>query len=199
MSSLAARNRFCAITACEAAILLAACGGAEKRTARHMEKGQQYLAAGNLEKARVEFRNALQITPNDTAVRYENGLVSARLGNLREAGEFYEAAIEADPDNVAARAALGRLFLYGGQPDRALDTIGPSIEKHPDDPGLLIVRASARNSPKEYQRRPRGCRARRPARALERGRRRCPRRHLPVAEARGQGARAGRGCNQENA
>ncbi len=129
--------------------MLAACGGAEKRTARHMEKGQQYLAAGNLEKARVEFRNALQIKPNDSAVRYENGLVAARLGNVREAGEFYEAAIEADPDNVAARAALGRLFLYGGQPDRALDTIAPSIEKHPDDPGLLIVRASARNSLKD--------------------------------------------------
>jgi tetratricopeptide (TPR) repeat protein len=146
MSSLAVRNRFYGLTVCVAAITLAACGGAEKRTARHMEKGQQYLAAGNLEKARVEFRNALQIMPNDTAVRYENGLVSARLGNLREAGEFYEAAIEADPDNVAARAALGRLFLYGGQPDRALDTIAPSIEKHPDDPGLLVVRASARNS-----------------------------------------------------
>jgi tetratricopeptide (TPR) repeat protein len=146
MSSFAVRNRFCALAVCVATIMLAACGGAEKRTARHMEKGQQYLAAGNLEKARVEFRNALQIMPNDSAVRYENGLVSARLGNLREAGEFYEAAIEADPDNVAARAALGRLFLYGGQPDRALDTIGPSIEKHPDDPGLLTVRASARNS-----------------------------------------------------
>src|SRR3984957_17340558 len=108
MSSLAARIRFCPLGACGAAIMPAACGGAEKRTARHMEKGQQYLAAGNLEKARVEFRNALQIMPNDSAVRYENGLVSARLGNVREAGEFYEAAIEADPDNAAARAALGR-------------------------------------------------------------------------------------------
>jgi tetratricopeptide (TPR) repeat protein len=145
-SCFAAGNRFCAIAVCVAATMLAACGGAEKRTARHMQKGQQYLAAGNVEKARVEFRNALQITPNDSAVRYENGLVAARIGNLREAGEFYQAAIDADPDNVAARAALGRLFLYGGQPDRALDTIGPSIEKHPDDPGLLTVRASARNS-----------------------------------------------------
>ena len=38
---------------------------AESRKAQHMEKGRQYLDAGNLEKARVEFRNALQIAPKE--------------------------------------------------------------------------------------------------------------------------------------
>src|SRR5271165_4958166 len=117
VSSFAVRGRFCVIAVCLATIAAAGCGGAESRKARHMEKGRQYLAAGNLEKARVEFRNALQIAPTDSAARYENGVVDARLGNMREAGEFYAGAIDADADNTAARAALGRLYLYGGEPE----------------------------------------------------------------------------------
>jgi tetratricopeptide (TPR) repeat protein len=138
--------RFWVTALCFAALTVTGCGGAESRKARHIERGRQYLAAGNFEKARVEFRNALQIAPTDSVVRYENGVVDAKLGNQREAAEFYQGAIDADADDVPARAALGRMYLYGGQPNRALDTIKPSIDKHPDDSALLVVRAAARNS-----------------------------------------------------
>jgi tetratricopeptide (TPR) repeat protein len=149
MSSTESGRRKAAIVLCALVVALAGCGGAESRKARHIQKGEQYLAAGNLEKARVEFRNALQIAPTDSRARYENGVVDAKLGNLREAAQFYQAAIDSDPENIAARAALGRLFLFAGTPERALDTIRPSIAKHPDDPTLLTVRASARYALKD--------------------------------------------------
>ena len=126
-----------------AALLLAGCGGAESRKAKHLAKGESFLAAGNLEKARVEFRNALQIVPTDSEVRYENGVVAERLGNPREAAQFFQGAIDTNPDNVRARASLGRVYLFGGAPDKALETIKPSLEKHPDDASLLTVRAAA--------------------------------------------------------
>ncbi len=127
-----------------AAAALAACGGAEARKAKHVEKGQSFLAAGNVEKARVEFRNALQIAPTDSAVRYDNGVVDEKLGNMREAAQFYQGAIDSDADNVRARASLGRLYLFSGAPQQALDIVAPSLTKHPDDAGLLTVRAAAR-------------------------------------------------------
>src|ERR1700683_2034423 len=65
-----------------AALVLTGCGGAEARKARHLEKGQAFYAANNFEKARVEFRNALQIAPTDSAARYENGVVDEKLGNV---------------------------------------------------------------------------------------------------------------------
>jgi len=144
MPSLAMNSRFLLCAAALAAIALAGCGGADARKARHLEKGQAFLAAKNFEKARVEFRNALQIAPNDGEARFENGLVDEKLGNPREAAQFYQGAIDVDADNVRARIALGRLYVMGGAPDRALETIKPSIEKHPDDAGLLTVRAAAR-------------------------------------------------------
>jgi predicted Zn-dependent protease len=128
---------------CVAVLVLAGCGGAEARKARHLEKGQAFFAANNFEKARVEFRNALQIAPSDSEARYENGRVDEKLGNPREAAQFYQGAIDVDADNVLARVGLGRLYLFSGAPDKALDTIQPSLLKHPEDAGLLTVRAAA--------------------------------------------------------
>jgi len=124
-------------------VLSCGCGGAESRKAKHMAKGEAFLAEGNLEKARVEFRNALQIMPMDSGARYENGVVSEKLGNPRLAAQFYQGAIDSNTDNVAARASLGRVFVFGGAPEKAMATIAPAIAKHPDDVRLLAVRAAA--------------------------------------------------------
>src|ERR1700678_137675 len=129
---------------CLAAPVVAGCGGAQARKARHLEKGQAFLAAGNFEKARIEFRNALQIAPNDSVARYENGVADEKLGNPREAAQFYQGALDSNPDNTLARANLGRMFLFAGARERALETIKPSLAKHPDDASLLTVRAAAR-------------------------------------------------------
>src|SRR5271168_716996 len=129
---------------CLAALVVAGCGGAESRKAKHLEKGQQFLDTGNFEKARVEFRNALQIAPTASTARYENGVADEKLGNLREAAQFYQGAVDVNKDNIAARAALGRVYLFAGAPDKALETITPSLAKHPNDAALLTVRSAAR-------------------------------------------------------
>src|SRR5580658_9614999 len=114
MSVLPTKSRLLLPTAYLAmlSLALAGCGGAEARKARHIDKGLAFYAAHNYEKARVEFRNALQIAPNDSEARYDNGLVDEKLGNPREAAQFYQGAIDINPDNVRARAALARLFLF---------------------------------------------------------------------------------------
>ena len=122
----------------------AGCGGAEARKAKHLEKGQTFLAAGNFEKARVEFQNALQIAPKDVEARFEMGVVDEKLGNPREAAQFYQGTIDISPDHAGARAKLARLYLFSAGPGQALELIKPAMEKHPDDAELLTVRAAAR-------------------------------------------------------
>lgn len=144
MSVRAAKSRLLLSALCITAVIFTGCGGAAARKARHLEKGKEFYSAGNFEKARVEFRNALQIAPNDGEARYQNGLVDERLGNPREAAQFYQGAIDSNKDDVAARAALGRLYLFSGAPEKALESIKPSLVAHPDDPALLTVRAAAK-------------------------------------------------------
>jgi len=124
--------------------LLSACGGADSRRASHLAHGKEYLASGNLEKARIEFANAMQIAPGDAEARYLTGQVTERLGNLRAAAALYQGAIDADPKHVQARAHLGRLYVLADLPQKALELIAPALNAHPDDADLLTVRAAAR-------------------------------------------------------
>jgi tetratricopeptide (TPR) repeat protein len=144
MSVRAIMSRLLFGAACSAVLVLAGCGGAEARKTSHLEKGREFFAAGNFEKARVEFRNALQIAPNDADARYENGLVDERLGNPREAAQFYQGTLDVNADDVRARAALARLYLFSGAAEKALEIIKPALLNHPDDAELLTVRAAAR-------------------------------------------------------
>jgi tetratricopeptide (TPR) repeat protein len=131
------------------ALSLAACGGAESRMAKHMDKGQSFLAAGKFEKARVEFQNALQIAPKNAEARFEMGVVDEKLGKPREAAQFFQGTIDINPEHVRARIALARLYLFSGVPDKALDLVAPALVKHPDDPELLTLRAAVRLQKKD--------------------------------------------------
>lgn len=131
------------------ALSVSGCGGAQARFARHLAKGETFLAAGNLDKARIEFQNALQIAPKSPEARLEMGVVDEKLGNTRDAAQFYQGTIDVSPDNIEARARLARLYLFSGSPDQALELIRPGLEKHPDDARLLTVRAAARVQQKD--------------------------------------------------
>ena len=149
MSRTALRRNIAVIVLGFSTLLLAACGGAQARKVKHLAKGQAFLTAGNYDKARVEFQNALQIAPADPDARFETGVVDEKLGRTREAGQFYQATIDVSPDHVGARTALARLYLFAGASDKTLELIKPALEKHPDDAELLTLRAAAHVQKKE--------------------------------------------------
>ena len=122
---------------------VAACGGAEARKARYLAKGEELMAAKNYAKARLEFRNAVQIDPKDATARVRAGEAAERLGNVAEAAQMYQSAVAADEQSVLARARLGRMLSLAGLPDRALEVIAPVLAAAPDDAELLTVRAAA--------------------------------------------------------
>jgi tetratricopeptide (TPR) repeat protein len=134
-----------AVALFSAAIALSGCGGADARRESHLSRGEKYLADGNLEKAQVEFRNALQIAPNDVKARLAAARVAEKLGNIRGAAGFYQSVIDMDADNAVARASLGRIYVFSGSPDRAVEMVEPALAKHPDDADLLTVRGAARS------------------------------------------------------
>jgi len=125
------------------ALALGACGGAGARYASHLERAKRYLAEGNLDKASIEFRNALQVRPRSAEALYLYGRVSEQRGDLRQAVGSYQASIELAPNDTPARASLGKLFVVAGAGEQALKTVEPALRQHPDDPDLLIVRGAA--------------------------------------------------------
>ncbi len=128
-----------------AVVLLAGCGSPESRRQKALQRGRAYFAEQNWEKARVEFRNALQITPTDPEARFESGYVAEKMGKARDAVTFYQSALDVRADYVDASLRLARLYLLAGAVDQAEATLKPALERHPDDPGLLTIRAGVRS------------------------------------------------------
>lgn len=132
-------------------LALAGCGGARARYESHLQRGKQYFEKNNLDKAGIEFRNALQIEPKDADALYYSGRVAEARQQVRQAIALYQAAVDADPSLEVARARLARLFAIIGAPQRALDVISPGLAHNPDDPDLLAARATARHGLQDEQ------------------------------------------------
>lgn len=125
------------------AVTLVACGNAQSRKDSYVAHGRRYLAAGNYDKARIEFANAAQIEPKDSGIRFLLGQVAEKTGDTRAAAGQYQAAIQQDAGNAAARAALARIYLYAGLPEKAIELVEPGLSKEPNNALLLTVRGGA--------------------------------------------------------
>ena len=133
-----------------AALALGACSNAQVRYQSYLERGERFLAQGNLPEAGVELRNAVQIEPKSATALYDLGRVREQEGDLRQAAGFFQSAIDARPDDTKARVELGTIYCIAGVPRQALATVAPALAQHPDDSDLLTVRAAAERGLKEY-------------------------------------------------
>lgn len=121
---------------------LAACGGAEDRKAAYFEKGQALFKEGNYEKARLEFKNVLQIDPKDVPARYALAETLEKLQDWRGAAGHYLAVIEADPSHKPALAKMGQLYLLGRNVEEAKKMGEKLLALDPKDPDGLVIQAS---------------------------------------------------------
>jgi tetratricopeptide (TPR) repeat protein len=126
-------------------VALHGCTGSQARFEAYMTQGQRFLAVGNVDKASIEFRNALQIEPQSVDALYFNGRVAERRGNIRDAVDFYQSALDLQPKDDRARASLAKVFVLAGATQRALEIVSPGLLDHPDNPDLLAARAAARH------------------------------------------------------
>ena len=104
-------------------IALSGCGGEDARKASYLEKGKTYYEEGNYDKAKIEFRNVLQIDPKYAEGYYMVGLLEEKKQNYQPAFANYLKAVELDPKHVNAQAKLGRLYLMSGDVVKAKETL----------------------------------------------------------------------------
>ena len=96
---------------------LVACGGAEDRKIKYLEKGKVYLADKNYEKARIELKNVLQIDPKFAEAYFWMGQLEENNKELRKAVGNYKKAIELDPEYVDAKIKLSKIYIIASTKD----------------------------------------------------------------------------------
>jgi len=132
----------CAVSVIALSLAMAACGGKEERKAMHMEKGRSYYAQANFDKARIEFKNVLQIDPRSADGYYMMGRVEQEQQNWSNAFADYRKAVELDPQQVDAKVLMGRLYVLSGAADEAQKIADDVLSSHPGHPGGLYLKAA---------------------------------------------------------
>ena len=136
--------------------LLSACGGKEERKARYLEKGKSYLLQKNYDKARIEFKNVLQIDPKDAEAYQLLGEVEEATQSWSKAFNAYKKASELAPQAVEPRLDLARFYLvqYAALRARkeesaaanvlalATEQIGKALELEPGNLQALALQAT---------------------------------------------------------
>jgi len=133
---------------CLLAALLAgpmACQDDATRAAEHFERAETYLANEDFDKAIIEYRNVLQISPKDAKAHY--GLAKAYIGakKLSDGYWWLSETVRLDPGNVDARMEYGEISRLGEKYDEALQQADAVIELQPNNADAYVLGARALN------------------------------------------------------
>ena len=125
------------------AYTLISCGGADERKSVYMEKAKASIEAGDLDKARIELKNVLQIDPKNGEAYYQIGTVYEQQKDYRQAYGNYLKAEELSPELLANHAKLGRFYLFlMNDEDKAQEKIGLILSKEPANSDGLLLKAA---------------------------------------------------------
>jgi tetratricopeptide (TPR) repeat protein len=102
---------------------LAACSTPEERANRFLASGQELLAKGDLQKASLEFRNAVQNKKDLLPAWRALAQIEERRQNWAGMIPILRTIIEYDGADHEARLKLGRLLVMGGVHQEALPLI----------------------------------------------------------------------------
>ena len=91
----------------------------EAKKARHLERGDKFLARKDYKDAVIEYRNVLRIEPSNAVAIRNLGLAHYQAGELNDAFPFLHKAAELEPKNEDVRLKLATVYLVARRPDDA--------------------------------------------------------------------------------
>ncbi|WP_299733746.1 tetratricopeptide repeat protein [uncultured Tateyamaria sp.] len=132
------------LTACavSALVLLAACDSPEEKAEAFYQSGLELLAAGDPDRAAVEFRNVFNYNEEHQDARRQLAEIMRAQGNVSAAFGQYLRLAEQYPDLADARLALAQMAIEGQQWDEAERHGRRALELDPTAEGTDPVRVS---------------------------------------------------------
>lgn len=120
--------------------VLSGCGGAESRKAKYLASGQEYYDNDDCAKAKLEFKNVLQIDPKDTAGRVGLARCLTQDQEWRPAYQLLGSVLADDPSHIDAKYELAKFFIIAGESDKAYEYITEILELNPRHAGAIALR-----------------------------------------------------------
>ena len=122
--------------------VVSACSSPEDKANKFYENGMKLLENGELVKANVEFRNALQLNRKMTKAIWGQVLVAEKQGKPRQQYKLLNTVLINEPEHLQALVKFARLLLVAGQLDKALEKSDLSMKINNQDLSVLSLRAA---------------------------------------------------------
>ena len=124
------------------ALTLSGCDTAEERAEAHYQRALTLLAAGDADRAKVEFRNVFRLDGEHVAARLAYAAELRREGEIREAYGQYLRLVEQDPKNLEGHRALIALALQVQDFATAAESVAAAYAIAPEDPEIRAWKAT---------------------------------------------------------
>jgi tetratricopeptide (TPR) repeat protein len=135
--------RFPVVIAILALLWLGACDSPKELEAKYIANGKSLYESGDLVKAAIEFRNALQIQPASLESQYYLGLIAEKQGRREAAAAAFQKVADADPKNFDANRKAGQYALMVGNADGAKRYARQLLANAPDKPDSHTLMGAA--------------------------------------------------------
>jgi putative PEP-CTERM system TPR-repeat lipoprotein len=126
-----------------ALLLVAACGEVSYSAEEHVARSREAYAEGDLRKAAIEIKNALQQEPDRAEARRLLGEYNLELGKAIEAEAELVRAQELGGDPNAIRRPLLRAWLMQGKNNKVIEATADDQLGDTPKPALMTLRAQA--------------------------------------------------------
>ena len=123
-------------------LALAGCDTAEERAEAHYQRGMALLAAGDADRALVEFRNVFRLDGAHIPARLAYAKVERDRGETREAIGQYLRVADQDPANLEAQRAVIEIALQMQDFATAEEHAAEAFVQAPADPEVRALKAT---------------------------------------------------------
>lgn len=124
---------------------ITSCGGPERKFTKHIEKGKEYYASSQYKEAVIEFKNAIQIKPDDPQGHYNLGLSYLKVGGpvyIPAGFKSLVKATELDPGLLDAQVKVGELYFISRDLVKASERAQLVLEKEKNQLDATILLAN---------------------------------------------------------
>jgi tetratricopeptide (TPR) repeat protein len=119
------------------------CQSDEEKLADFLSRGDAALEAGNPNEAVIEYRNVIQIDPNNSQAHYGVAQAYLRQGNLKAGYWELSESVRLDPSNLDARRRFGSMSIAARDFDQVLEQAEALIAAEPEGGAGYHLKAQA--------------------------------------------------------
>src|SRR5262249_12149940 len=116
-----------------------------------LSRAEAAFAAGQWDKAEMDYRKVLSLAPDDQAALRQLGIIYVDQGQIVQAYPLFKKFVDLQPDDPEAQLKLGEIYLAGRGYTQARDAASQVLEKQPGNEQALLLLTDASQTPDDIE------------------------------------------------